>query len=164
MRYTYMHMLLIYVCNTCIYILYVSCIVNIVWPPENITACRNDDTTTISCGYQSNITFPVTWIINGTSFTQDQIMRMNSSYRLNDLTSPSSFSLTIFSINGTTTIQCVIQSTPNVTSTHGLINVTGMYVCMYACLYLGYIFFIHACMGNVLSVHYVSTYVYKWIC
>ena len=122
-------MLLIYICNTCIYTLCVSCIVIITYPPGNITACRNDDTTTISCGYQSNSTFPVTWIINGTSFTQDEIMQ-SPWYRLNNLTNPSNFSLTIFSINGTTTIQCVIQSTPNVTSTHGLINVTGIYVCM----------------------------------
>ena len=112
-----------------IYILCVSCIVIITQPPGNTTACLNDNTT-INCGYQSNTTIPVTWIINGTLFTQDKIMR-SPSYRLNNLTSPSNFSLTIFSINGTTTIRCVIQSTPTVTSTRGLINVTSMYVCMY---------------------------------
>ena len=119
---------------------FVCHVVNITHPPGNTTACLNDNVT-ISCGYQSNITFPVTWIINGTSFTQDEIMQ-SPSYQLNDLTNPSNFSLTIFSINGTTTIQCVIRSTPIVFSTHGLINVTSMYVSMYVCtLVTSYLFF-----------------------
>lgn len=96
-------------------------------PPVNKTVCR-ESYVTISCGYQSNTTFPVTWIINGTSFTQEQIVN-NSMYRLNNVATPSNLSMTVRSINGTTTIQCIIQSTPNTTtSTRGIINVTGMFI------------------------------------
>ena len=72
---------------------------------------------------------PVTWIINGTSFTYQEIQD-SPLYQLNNPNSPMSFSLTVFSINGTTTFQCIVLSTPNTTtSTRGTVTVTnGTYV------------------------------------
>ena len=97
-------------------------------PPANFTACRGFDVT-ISCGYQSATALPVTWIINGTSF--DQLVIVNSPLsQLNNAGSPKDVSLTVFSINGTTTFQCIVHSTPNITtnSTVGTVTVTtGMY-------------------------------------
>ena len=84
----------------------------------------------ISCGYMSVTLLPVTWIINGTSFTQEEIQN-SPLYQLNNPTSPMTISLTVFSINGTTTFQCMVLSTPNTTSTRGTVTViNGMYVCM----------------------------------
>ena len=80
---------------------------------------------TISCGYVSITALPVTWIINGTSFTQQEIVN-SPLYQLNNPTSPMTHSLTVFSINGTTTFQCVVLSTPTTTSTRGTVIVTGM--------------------------------------
>ena len=78
---------------------------------------------TISCGYQWAAVLPVTWIINGTSFTQQEIMD-SPLYQLNNPRSTMNLSLTVFSINGTTTFQCIVYSATNVTSTLGTINVT----------------------------------------
>ena len=75
----------------------------------------------------------VTWIINGTSFNQDQIF-FSPLYRRNRQTTPTENSLTVFSINYTTTFQCVVHSMPiTATSTLGTITVTGMLIsiCMY---------------------------------
>ena len=93
-------------------------------PPENITVCRGSDVT-ISCGYQWASTFYVTWIINGTSFDQSAIEN-SPLYQLNNPTIPKKISLTIFSNNDTTTVQCIVHSTPNTTSTHGKVAVTGI--------------------------------------
>ena len=102
-------------------------IVIITTPPENTTVCRGSDVT-ISCGYQSPIASPITWIINGTSFTQEEVVN-SPLYQLNN---PASFtvSLTVFSINGTTAFQCIVLSTLNTTSsTHGTVTViSGTYV------------------------------------
>ena len=97
-------------------------------PPENTTVSRGSDVT-ISCGYGSATAFPVTWIINGTSFTQDELNK-SPLYQLNNPSSLPMLSLTVFSINGTTTFQCVVLSTPNTTSTRGTVTVIngGMYV------------------------------------
>ena len=79
----------------------------------------------ISCGYVSGTALPVTWIINGMSFTQEEIVN-SPLYQLNNPTSPMTFSLTVFSINGTTTFQCIVQLTPNTaTSTRGTVTVTS---------------------------------------
>ena len=80
---------------------------------------------TISCGYQWASRLYVTWVINGTSFDQSAIEN-SPSYQLNNPTSPISISLTILSINDTTTVQCIVHSTPNTTSTHGKVAVTGI--------------------------------------
>ena len=86
---------------------------------------------TISCGHVTATLLPVTWIINGISFTQEDIVN-SPLYQLNNPTHPPAFSLTVFSINDTTTFQCVVLSTPNATSTHGTVTVNnGMYVCKY---------------------------------
>ena len=85
---------------------------------------------TISCGYLSAMAFPVTWIINGTSFDQQKIMN-SPLYQLNFAFQAMLTSLTVFSINGTTTIQCMVISTPNTTtSARGTVTVTGTYICM----------------------------------
>ena len=94
--------------------------------PENRTVHRGSDVT-ISCGYISATTLPVTWIINGISFTQEEIVN-SPLYQLNNPTIPPANSLRVFSINDTTTFQCVVLSTP---STRGTVTIIGMYVCMY---------------------------------
>ena len=94
-------------------------------PPENTTVCRGSDVT-ISCGYQWHSVLPVTWIINGISFTQEEIVN-SPLYQLNNPFSPMTTSLTVFSINSTTTFQCVVLSTPRSISTRGIITVVGMY-------------------------------------
>ena len=102
------------------------CVETIITPPENTTVCRGSDMT-ISCGHVTATAFPVTWIINGTSFTQEEIVN-SPLYQLNNPTSPLTTSLTVFSINATTTFQCIVLLTPNTTSTLGTVTVNGMYV------------------------------------
>ena len=82
----------------------------------------------ISCGYQWVTALPVTWIINGTSFDQQEIVN-SPLYRLNNPLSPVITSLTVFSISGTTTFQCVVPSIPVITtSTRGtVIVINGIY-------------------------------------
>ena len=104
--------------------------VSIKRPPESITICRGSDAV-IHCGYTWSTFLPVTWVINGTTFTQQEVVD-SPLYQLNNPRSPRTLSLTVFSINGTTTFQCVVQSTPNKSSKSGTITVTnGMYVCTY---------------------------------
>ena len=113
--------------------MYVYClclpVVIITIPPENRTVHRGSDVT-ISCGYQWSTALPVTWIINGISFTQQEIVN-SPLYQLNNPTIPIINSLTIFSINGTTTFQCIVLSDPVTTSTRGTVTVIGMYICTY---------------------------------
>ena len=103
--------------------------VTITTPPKDIIVNRGSDVT-INCGYTSATALPVTWIINGTSFDPQEIVN-SPLYQLNNPNTPLAVSLTVFSINGTTTFQCVVQSTPNTTSTRGTVIVIGMNVCMY---------------------------------
>ena len=118
-----MYILFIYVPNNCVYLHLVA----IARPPENRTVCRGSDVT-ISCGYWWSTGSPVTWIINGMSFTQQEIID-GPLYRLNNPTSIMNLSLTVFSINSTTTFQCIVHSITNVTSTLGTVTVTtGKYV------------------------------------
>ena len=99
-------------------------------PPENRTVCSGSNVT-VSCGYLQAGASPVTWIINGTSFTQQEVVD-SPLYQLNNANSPMTHSLTVFSINHTTTFQCMVRSTA---STMGTVTVTtGMYVCMYVCV------------------------------
>ena len=102
-------------------------VVTITTPPENRTVNRGSDVT-INCGYDSASALPVTWIINGRSFDQQEIIS-SPLYQLNNPNTPLIVSLTVFSINGTTTFQCVILSTPNTTSTLGTVFVIGIYAC-----------------------------------
>ena len=104
-------------------------VVIITRPPENTTACRGSRVI-ISCGYQSASVLPVTWIINGTSFSQQEIVN-SPLYQLNNPGTLNALSLTIFSINHTTTFQCIVHSASNAISTLGTVTVsTGMYIHM----------------------------------
>ena len=105
-------------------ILCISFVVTITTPPENTTVCRGSNVT-ISCGYESATALPVTWIINGTSFTQQEIVN-SPLYQQNNPSSPMTTSLKIFSISDTTTFQCVVLSCSNkTTSTCGTVTVTN---------------------------------------
>ena len=105
-------------------------------PPENTTVCKGSGVT-ISCGYNSPNALPVTWIINGMSFTEDDIMNNPSMYQLKNLAT-NDYSLRIRRVNDDTTFQCVVHSTQNISSTLGIV-ITGTYirnyVHTYACIY-----------------------------
>ena len=96
------------------YNIFVHFVVTFSWPPQSMTVCRGSDVT-IHCGYRSGSAFPVTWIINGTSFDQSTIVN-SPLFQLNNPTTPNILSLTVFSINHTTTFQCIVHSTPNTTT------------------------------------------------
>ena len=99
-------------------------IVIITRPPQKmITVCVGSQAT-IRCGYCGVTVLPVTWIINGTWLTQDEVLN-SSLYQLNHLTTPDKLSLTVLSINGNTTFQCLFHSTPNTASMLGRVNVAG---------------------------------------
>ena len=98
-------------------------------PPMNDTVCRGIDVT-ISCGYSGFIS-PVTWIINGTSFDQSDIMN-SPSYHQSNINRPSDYSLAVFSISDTTTFQCIIHSDSDVSSAQGIVTVIGTYVRYYS--------------------------------
>ena len=142
----YMYILAIYISLMYVHIpTYVSQICNLLMvyfvviiytPPGNTTACKSSNVT-ISCGYTSGTPFPVTWIINGTSF--DEASLMNSSlYQLNNPTVLTQYSLEVFSINDTTTFQCIVHATHNdmepinIASTRGTVTVIGMYLYMHS--------------------------------
>ena len=100
-------------------------------PPEDTTVCRGSDVT-ISCGYDSDTPLGVLWRLNGTTqLLQSNIINM-SSYQVNNPTTPVNYSLTVFSINGTTVIRCsVFSQSLNITpalSPDITVNVIGMYI------------------------------------
>ena len=118
------------ICYSVAIVVCTSLVVIITTPPENTTVSSGSDVT-ISCGYWSVRAFPVTWIINGTSFTQQEVVN-SPLYQLNNPTNPWIHSLTVFSINDTTTFQCLVHSIPSTTSTLGTVIVTaGKYICKY---------------------------------
>ena len=98
-------------------------LVTITTPPENKTVHRGSDVN-ISCGYGSATALTVTWIINGTSFDQQEVTN-SPLYQLNNPNTPMSVSLTVFFINCTTTFQCIVLSTTNTASTRGTVTVTN---------------------------------------
>ena len=51
----------------------------------------------------------------------------SSSYQHNNLDMPEHYSLRVYSINGTTAFQCMIDLDPNATSTEGIVTVNGMW-------------------------------------
>ena len=130
---------------------YVCSIVIITRPPQTKTVCRGSEVT-IRCGYSCVTALPVTWIINGTSFTQQEVVD-SSLYRLNDLTTPDRLSLTVLSFNDNTTFQCIVHSTPHTTSTIGRVIVAGMHkhVTTYIATYV-----------QVYAYVYVSRKINKW--
>ena len=97
-------------------------LVTITRPPKNTAACRGSNVN-ISCGYSGSSALPVTWIINGTTFSQQDVQD-SPLYQLNNPGSPMTISLTVLSINHTTTFQCVVISTTNTTSTLVTVTVT----------------------------------------
>ena len=116
-----------------IYFFDVRIVVTFLTPPQNITVTRGSDVT-ISCGYQSSTGLLTEWIINGTRFTQQELLD-NPRYQHNDVFSARNYSLTVFSINGTTTFQCIVMSNPTINSTRGTVTVNGMYVqYIYICM------------------------------
>ena len=95
---------------------------------NNETAvCRGSDVN-VKCGYFSINSSYVEWIING-MLLNESALHNNLSYLLNNLNYTLNHSLTIFSINETTTFQCVVHTITNVTemSSLGTVTVIGMY-------------------------------------
>ena len=89
----------------------------------------------ISCGHNSTPPFHTIWSINGSDFNS---LVNDPLYLVKNQT------LTVFSINYTTTFSVqvqILQSPPIVlTSTLGTVTVVGMYKCIYVCMYVcGYI-------------------------
>ena len=130
----------------CIDSLCINFVVAILLSPENATACRGGNVT-ISCEYLWSTALPVTWIINGTSFTQQEVVN-SPLYQLNNPYNPRRVSLTVFSINGTTTFQCIVYSIPNTASTLGTVTVIGMYMCTHVS-FTSY----SACVCGYICVH-----------
>ena len=90
-------------------------------PPEDTIVCRGSDVT-ISCGPNSTDTFATVWSFNGSSFIS--IVNGRVYQAINQ-------TLTIFSINYTTTVQCAVHIlvSPPIVLTSGIATVTvvGMY-------------------------------------
>ena len=100
-------------------------VVAITRPPKDTTACRGSEVI-ISCEQNSTALFDTIWSINGSgfnSFVNDPLYRASNQ------------TLTIFSIDYTTTFQCavqVLQSPPVILhSTTATVTVVGMYKCAY---------------------------------
>ena len=129
----------------------------IIKPPENKTVCINGSVT-INCGYGSNITLPVVWIINGTSFTQEELMN-SYMYQLNNHTVPLNVSLTIISIMYSVTVQCLVQSNSSIASSLGTINVTCKYFgCTFMHVHMhAYIMCTHPCVHTYVRMYYTGT-------
>ena len=117
---------------------YMLSIVIITRPPRKmITVCRGSEVT-INCGYCDVTVLSVTWIINGTSLTQVEVLN-SPLYQLNHLAVPDKLSLTALSISGTTTFRCRVHSTPNTTSRLGRVVAIGKYVSTYT---------VYTCLGK----------------
>ena len=108
-------------------------VVVITRPPEDTTVCRGSDVI-ISCGHNSSTdtnTFATVWSFNGSSFIS---IVNNSMYQAINQT------LTLFSINYTTTVQCavhIIRVSPPIVFTSGIaaVTVVGMCKCIYEYIY-----------------------------
>ena len=99
-------------------------------PPEDTTVCRGSDVI-ISCGPNSTDTFATVWSFNGSSFSS--IVNGRVYQAINQ-------TLTIFSINYTTTVQCAVHIrgvSPPIVLTSGTATVTvvGMYKLFYVYMY-----------------------------
>ena len=75
---------------------YIHPVVNFRTQPQDTTVCRGSYVI-IRCRYRCNIALPIIWVINGTLFTQEQIVN-SSLYQLNNPTVPSRTSLSVLSI------------------------------------------------------------------
>ena len=102
--------------NLCVFVLLVVAITR---PPEDTTVCKGSDLI-ISCGHNSTDIYDTIWGFNGSapiSFVNSQMYQaMNQT-------------LTIFSINYTTTVQCSVhirESSIILTSGTATVTVVGM--------------------------------------
>ena len=103
-------------------------VVVITRPPENATVCRGSDVI-ISCGINSTDAFNIIWSFNGSSFSS---IPNNAMYQAINQT------LTMFSINYTTTVQCAVHILPSsmiLQSTAGTVTVVGMCKCILEYIY-----------------------------
>ena len=92
------------------------------------SACRGSRVT-ISCSHSCTTPLLLTWIINGTLLTQQEVEN-SPLYHLNYVTVPLHYSLTVRSIDSTTTFKCTVQSTNPVCvhiRTESVTVTTGMY-------------------------------------
>ena len=113
-------------------------VVVITRPPEDTTVCRGSDVI-IHCGHNSTDTFDTIWGFNGStpiSVVNSQMFRQSNQ------------TLTIFSINYTTTVQCVVHirvSSIILTSGTATVTVVGMYkyICDWACENWAYLHKLH---------------------
>ena len=113
--------------DMCISLCILHTTVTIVTPPEDITVCRGS-MVNISCGYQSDTAWPVRWFINGTLSIPDTALSRNM-YRVNNRDDPLNYSLTLLRVDYNTTLQCIVESEPNITtSAYGTVAVIGTYV------------------------------------
>ena len=90
-------------------------------PPEDTTVCRGSDVI-ISCGHNGTGIFDTVWSFNGSSFSS---LANNPMYwAINE-------TLTIFSINYTTTVQCAVHIvvSPPIILTSGIATVTVVGMC-----------------------------------
>ena len=115
---------------------YVYIVVIFYDPPENKTVCRGSNVI-VRCGYLSSIDSYVIWIINGMSLNESAIRNIPF-YQLDNIKPPFTigYSLTVLSINVTTTFQCIVHPVTNRTimkSVCGTVTVFGMYVRSYIC-------------------------------
>ena len=112
-------------CDHSLIYVHIFIVVVITRPPEDTTVCRGSDVI-ISCGPNSTDSFDTIWGFNGSQATSVVNNRM---YQAINQT------LTIFSINYTTTVQCVVHiraSLPIIlTSGTATVTVVGMHLCMY---------------------------------
>ena len=107
-----------------------------VTPPKNVTVCK-DHHVTISCGYRSNNSLPIVWIINGIPYNESEFRYIVSTrYHLNSRRYPEAYSLTIDPIRRTGTIQCGIKIAPNITIYSKLATITAVGMCITYVLYV----------------------------
>ena len=97
--------------------------------PEDTTACRGGEVI-ITCGHNSTASFDTIWSINGSvtqSITNDQLYSVKNQ------------TITVFSIDYTTTFLCAVRiSQPPIvlTSTTVTVTVVGTYKCICVCMYV----------------------------
>ena len=143
---------------TCIYIIiitytslnaYYICIwlyplAKIIKPPESTTICNGSDVT-ISCGYQSSVLLPIVWRIDDVIYFSDDLVDNDPRYHLNNKSNPEGYSLTIYSVNYTTTVWCGICS-PTRYSTYGMVTI-GMYLTWFILYIHVFTSIFHPCVG-----------------
>ena len=93
---------------------------------------------TTKCSRQQDTTSVVTWMINGTLYSKSAAAN-NPLYQRSNPTDSLYYSLKVFSINHTTTFQCIIYSCLTTGSkvflgTKRVTVTTGMYIAMYTVL------------------------------